>query len=272
MQTKSTRTVIRELDTLPPLSDPELDIGRLVGLLQQSPSLAARILGIARSSFFAGPLPPRDLEDAVIRFLGLALVRDLSIAFTLESPLRTDKCPRFQAERYWCHALLTASLAERVAKSNRSPLCCQSYLAGLLHSLGLLALVHVAPLQMSTVFECEANPEEAQLCAIERRFLEVDHCQAGGLLAEAWQLPLEIARVMTFHCFDDYQGEHRELVALIAPTERYCRSLTNPGLLTEEELNLRLARLRIPCALWIRVVEDWQPVIDDINQLSRQLR
>ncbi len=282
-QTKHPVGRIRDLDTLPPLGrqaqrllsalgDPELDTVKLVALLRQSPALAARILGIARSAFFAGTLPPRDLEDAVIRFLGLRLVRDLAIAFTLASPLRTDQCGAFQSLRYWRHALLTASLAESLANGARIPNVDQAYLSGLLHSLGLLALVHVAPAQMHRAFLELNRTGHPPLSTLEQEQVGLDHCAAGRLLAEAWGLPPEIADVMAFHRDIHYRGRHRELVLLTALAERQCAE-TDSGLpQAEEALKLLLEELGISPSNWPRLLGRWLPSAQRITELAGQFQ
>jgi len=283
MQTDTTTAAIRRLEALPPLDrqaqellsalgDPELDTLRLVALLRRSPSLAARILGIARSAFFAGPLPPRDLEDAVIRFLGLALVRDLAIAFTLATPLRTDECGAFQPLRYWRQALLTASLAEGLATATALPAIDQAYLAGLLHNLGLLALVHVAPRPMQQILREAAEENDIPLSLLELQRLGIDHCLAGGQLAHAWELPPEIADVMTFHRDSRYRGAHWELVLLTALAERHCAGLLCPGAAPDPERELLLGRLGIEPETWDRVVTAWQPKAMKITELAGQFR
>ena len=283
LQTETTAAAIRRLETLPPLSrqaqellsalgDPELDTRQLVALLRQSPPLAARILGIARSAFFAGPLPPRDLEDAVIRFLGLALVRDLAIAFTLATPLQTSDCKAFQPLRYWRQALLTASLAEDLAAAMTRPGVEQAYLAGLLHNLGLLALVHVAPQPMQQILLTTSDDNEVPLSMLELQRLGMDHCLAGEYLAHAWELPPEIADVMTFHRDSRYRGRHWELVLLTALAERHCAGLLRPGAEPGPEQDLLRGRLDIEPGTWDRVIGGWQPKAMKITELAGQFR
>ncbi|MEM9314883.1 MAG: HDOD domain-containing protein, partial [Pseudomonadota bacterium] len=117
------RISVRRLRTLAPLpatsqlllemlSDPELDMLRLAAVVEQTPALAARILGVANSAFFAHARDVRDVPDAIIRVLGLHLVRDLSISFALSQPFDLRDCPRFDALRYWSSAMESAVLAQ----------------------------------------------------------------------------------------------------------------------------------------------------------------
>ena len=108
-------------------------------------------------------MPVRSISDAIIRLLGLNLVRDLSLSLILSQPFDVRRCPGFDPMRYWKHAMMTATFAQALAPSVQAedaPSPSEAYLGGLLHNLGLLALVHVAPDAMGLVFrELEAEPE-----------------------------------------------------------------------------------------------------------------
>jgi len=71
-----------------------------------------------------------------------------------------------------------------------------AYLGGLLHKLGLLALVHVAPEAMNRTFSELAHQPQTSLRSLEQQILGVDHDAAGAELASVWNLPPILARVM----------------------------------------------------------------------------
>ncbi len=283
LQTRNTLETIHRLSHLPPLNhqshlllatlnDPKLESGALVDLLEQSPALAARILGIARSAFFAGTSPPRDLNDAVVRFLGLNLVRDLAIAFTLCAPFYSDLCLAFDSARYWRHALLTASLADQLAKVKEIPGGNWAYLAGLLHNLGLLVLVNVAPRPMHEILTAVEKTEQVDLSEAELLGLGIDHCQAGRRLADSWKLPREIADVMASHRDRRYRGSHWELVTLTALAERFCSGIETDFSSPPPVDDGLLGKLNIAHETWEQVVANWLPKAESIAEQSSQFR
>lgn len=231
---------LRELEKLPPLPqeeqsllamvrDPDVDVDRLVAALERCPSVAARILSVARSAFFAQRIPATSVRDAVVRVFGLRLVADLVCCMVLRGPLATGRCRAFDPQRYWCRSLLTAVLAQRFAR-----LTCldqessgASYLSGLTHSLGLLALVHLDPDGMSRVFAARASGEYPSLTAAEESLIGVTHCQAGGRLAEAWKLPAALAVVMSCYREPDYRGEGWQLNRLVTAAALAAEHLTD---------------------------------------------
>nr|WP_246221608.1 HDOD domain-containing protein [Marichromatium bheemlicum] len=274
--------MIRDLQSLPPLPeqaqvllaelvDPELDVNHLLELIEQSPALAARLLGIARSAFFAGPIPARDLSDAVIRVLGLRLVRDLSISLLLSAPFERDRCPGFDPGSYWRRAMLTATLAEALAAkavSGREETLAGVYLAGLLHNLGVLVLVHLAPQTMDEVFTEAAAECEVGVRELTRLRLGMDHCQAGAELARAWRLPPELAVAMGRHCAPDYAGAHWRLVCLVGFAERFAaRAERDPEAAQQLDLTPPAA-LGIEAEEWRRTALRWCARIGHLCEMA----
>ncbi len=142
----------------------------------------------------------------------------------------------------------------------------------LLHSLGLLALVHVAPQQMQRILLAADSADEEPLSILELKWLGLDHCRAGQQLATSWELPQEITDVMAFHRNSYYQGRHWELVTLTALAERRCADIESADALPEQELYQLLGRLGIEPAIWQQLLTDWQPKARNIAELARQFR
>ncbi len=89
------------------LMDENIDNNKLKAVIGRFPSIAARLLCLANSAWAAPPVPVTSLDMACAR-LGLNIVRSVSIALAISSPFNPARCPAFDAERYWCTALLVA--------------------------------------------------------------------------------------------------------------------------------------------------------------------
>ncbi len=284
---ESAQSRIQGLIALPPLprrshemlsllSDPELNILRLVELIEQTPSLAARIMGVAASPFFKSAMPPRHVSDAIIRLLGLNLVRDLSMSLILGQSFRVQQSARFRPMRYWRHAMLTATLARVLASAvalKDAPNPSEAYLAGLLHNLGLLALVHVAPDGMDIAFkQAEAEPMRS-LIDIERALLGLDHAQAGGEIAAAWRLPAPIGAAMRHHLDSAYRGADWPLVALTNLASGVSGE-QGDGEAQDADADARVQLLEvlgIRPIHWERAIQHWREQADNIDRLASVL-
>ena len=235
--------------------------------------MAARILGVANSAFFRSTVPVRSLSDAVMRILGLNLVRDLSLSLILSQPFDVCRCRGFEPMRYWRHAVMTAVLAEMLAAVTTLPgehTPSDAYLGGLLHSLGLLALVHVDPDGMSQVFAQSASRPELALSDIECEWFGFDHTTAGADIAFAWGLPDQVAAAMTHHRDPNCRGRYWPLVALVALAERASQTRLAgdafaPDVADPPEL---LDLLGITPEVWQRVVKGWEARLARIDGLA----
>ena len=229
---------IKSVSSLPPvprrsqellrlLADDDLSVVRLVELIEQTPPLAARVLGVANSAFFASPQPAKSVSDAIIRVLGLNLVRDLCLSQALSVPFNTDGCPLFDSMRFWRQAMATATLAQRIAGivtiSERGSLSF-AYLAGLMHSIGMLVLVHLAPGSMNRILQNSEADGGRRLSDLQKEVLGIDYAQAGGEIARAWHLPDPITAVLTHHRNPAFQGESWPLVGLVALADHLAKS------------------------------------------------
>ena len=257
--------IIDRIDSIPPMpqqarqlltaiSDPEVEVKDLVTLIERSPPLAARIMSIACSAFFADRCPPRTVSDAVVRVLGLRLVCDLSLGIVLSGALRVDQCRGFKPQRYWRSAMETALLADRawplVAGGEDAP-DVSPYLAGLLHNLGVLVLAHACPEPMSRAFDKVTSGAPASLHEAETSELGLDHAWAGARLARAWALPDVLCTVMAECTREGYRGSHWHLAATIG----LCRlEVGGQADMQDEPTTARLEALQITSEAWCALI------------------
>lgn len=198
-------------------------IEELASLIEQDPGLTARIIGIANSAYFARRSEICSVADAIVRVLGLNLVRGIAIGIALSKPFDASACAGFQLDRYWYRAVQTANLAARlgaVGNLKRSARDCL-FLCGLLHNLGQLALVHIFPDRMARVFENWAQQPEQGLLALESRLLATTEIETGTILARRWQLPATVTDVVAFRREPWRAGGTAPVVQLVA----YCTEI-----------------------------------------------
>ncbi len=238
---------LRELPPLAPdtqrvlmvLADEETDLDDVAAAIERVPALAARVVGLACSAYFGG-LKVRSVAEATIRVLGLAMVRNLALGIAVGCTFDTRRCPRFSPEQHWASAMLTATVARALAEGalTEEPIAPDSaYLCGLLHNLGLLAMVHVAPRETEIALERAAAEPERSLTDIEQEVLGVHHCEVGAWLAMRWQLPPEIGIVMQHQHDPDYRGPQWPLALVVCLAARWTRQhltgIEEPWMATE---------------------------------------
>jgi HD-like signal output (HDOD) protein len=225
----------KELPTLTPsvqrilaaCEDHHVSQTALAAILGESPTIAARILGLANSAFFGQRDGVHSLPHA-ITVLGMVMVRSVAAGLALSGIFDTRRCRGFQAERYWASAVLTALLAQQlrpqIAAGVRPPPD-SVYLGGLLHNIGLLALVHLHPVEMGRAFAAYAAHPAHALGTHIRAELEIDHYQAGVWLGSKWHFPRDLLLVMEHHYNPAYRGDHWPLALLEGLAARWANQI-----------------------------------------------
>ncbi|HUW25035.1 MAG TPA: HDOD domain-containing protein [Gallionella sp.] len=267
----------KELPTLSPdiqhiltsCNNPDISSAELAKVLNESPTIAARLLGLANSSFFGQQGKICTLLQA-ISILGMVTVKSVAIGLALSGVFRTDHCPHFSLERYWVSIIMTAMMSNALHVHVRKELRPPSdgiYMAGLLHNLGLLALVHLYPEQMGTALAAYGENSGRKLGDHIHDHLDLDHYEAGVWLGSKWHLPENILLVMKYHYDRSYRGEHWPLVLL----ESICAKWANQMLYGQEELDQEtevLLVLGTPPASAEKVREEMRNKLDAIKEMA----
>lgn len=279
-----TRLEVQGLKDLPPLpliaerilevlEDDSLSVETFVGIIEQDPGLSARLLGLANSAFFGLPGRIDTLEAAIIRVLGFDIVKSLALSMAVSSVFDARRCPQFDLERYWAVAMTTAMAACELCKSlpyagsfSEKHL----YLCGLLHNVGLLALVHCCPDEIGQALEIYAGSPEDGLSAAEQRTFGCDHHHAGGWLGRKWHLPSAIVNVIEHHAAVDYRGDNAREVRLIGCAARLANRWLY-GASTDEQVAADAAALGIAEAALAAHRARLEKRVDEIRQTASHI-
>ncbi len=280
-----TRFEVLQLKELPPLSptgsklvemasDEDVDLARLAAVIEQDPGLAARIIGLANSAYFSPPQPISRVKEAIVGVLGLTLVKSLAISIAMNGVFDDSRCTGFDQERYWTSALGTAMLTKLLAPSLPSEHRVSTdaaYLAGLLHNLGVLALVHLFPDEMCEAFSVVSRQAlNTELAAVCRSVLGADHHEAGGWIAQRWHLPPPVPQVMVHYADPEYTGMHAGLAALVGWSAARVKLYAKGGEPEEGDV-ASLESLGIPAVQLERVAAEYYNRWADIKALAEVL-
>jgi HD-like signal output (HDOD) protein len=278
------RSRIRDLPELPPLpvvaeqilqqvTGEYVDIPRLAKTIEQDPGLLARIIGIANSAYFGCPDRIYTVNQAIVRVLGLSMVKSLALSIVLSNPFRVSQCPGFQLERYWYQAMSTALLAQRLAKYARTEgpeFSDHAYLAGLLHNLGELVMVHLFPYEMADVYRHPGEKTPAGVLQTQDQIVGINYLETGFILARKWHLPKDIRVMFEQRLHLEYRGEHWKTCVLSGLCCELAKLDSMPGELLPEH-GLALDALGISMDQLAKVYEHLLQEREEINSMARLL-
>lgn len=267
----------KELPTLSPnideilqaCKDPDIDHLKLSQILEKSPTVAARLLGLANSAFFGQQGRVNSLSHA-ISILGLVTVRSVTIGLVVSSVFDNQKCPHFKADRYWTSSVMTSVLAQELYKGVTSDLHLDKnsiFIAGLLHNIGLIVLAHLYPKEIDQAFQSYAVTPEKSLAEHIQEQLGTDHYQAGVWLANKWHLPAPLLLVMEHHYDRDYRGKEWALVLLEGIAARWANQIIDEHETLDDE-KASLKALTIPSSHVKRSLQITRERLEQINEMA----
>lgn len=171
------------------LDAPEGNLRDAADLVAQDPSLAAKVMRIVNSAFFARGSVVQDVRTATSR-LGMDLLRALVLSERASGGKTSPRIERVQAR-----ALDAASLACKfLPESERRA----AFTAGLLCDVGTLVLEQGAPDEISAVYEYAKEAGIAPHVA-EKEMLGSSHADIGGYVLGLWGVPPVIVEAVLGH-------------------------------------------------------------------------
>ncbi len=193
----------RELSGL--LQQPNCAIDDVVNLVGRDPSMAAKLLHLANSAFFARRAKTIELRSAVVR-LGFNTIRNLMLGLELFEPGNLiAKAIGRELESVQQSAYRMAQMAERLARG--TALVGDAFVAGLLADIGQVVFLMVRSEEWR---ECriDAKIHDRPLHEVEQERFGVSHSEVGGYLLGIWGLP---------YCLVEAVANHHRPDRIVAP-------------------------------------------------------
>ncbi len=192
--------IIQELGTA--LRDPDSDAQRVARIIEDDPSIMARILRVVNSSFYGGSRPTTSVQTAVAR-LGMDAVHNLAIMTAVYSSFGSGKQTRFDREEFWRHSVCTglaATVVNDAAGGSHKTTCTNDmlHLAGLMHDIGKIIFDSYYPDEFSRALDLAAE-EGIPLYFAEKKELGVSHDEVGAWFARRWNMSDSIAQAIQRH-------------------------------------------------------------------------
>lgn len=279
------RDEIVNIKHLPPLSatasklleavaDPGIEIELLAKIIGDDPGLSARILGLANAAYFAQANPVNTIKEAIVRVLGLNMVKSLAMSIAMCGAFDTSKCKGFDLAQYWTAALSCAALSRQIAlqiPAADRPDVDSVYLCGLMRNLGALVLAYTFPNEYGRVFEVWTSDLSVDKRQIEKDIVGLTTPQAGEWLADRWSIPAPVVRVIAQHHDRDYTGDFESEVLIVGAVANWLtRSEQGDESALSDEVCL-IERLGIDAEALDRVEVAFRDKLGEIHTLANGL-
>ena len=239
-RTMSAEGILAKVDNLPTLPVVALRVGELVNdpgvgaqqiasVLQQDPSLSAKVLRLVNSSYYAIPGGVSDIQRA-ISFIGFNTLHQLVLSVSVLRALQTPQGSSFDAGGLWLHSLGVGACAQVLAKHIGHPDPGACFTAGLLHDVGKIALAIAAPDKFGSALD-DAQRNGLRMDEAERIAGLPPHDRVGSRLARRWKFPAQLMVPIEHHHAPGHSHARRELstsllavIDIVSGADELCRT------------------------------------------------
>lgn len=169
------------------------DMDEIAELIQLDPVLSSRLLKLANSALYSFPQQVDSLEKAVL-LLGENQVYNLVVAYGAAEAFSSIDPKVISLDRFWeqsiyC-ALIAKYLGQKVNLRPQDPV----YLTGLLHNLGELVMVELAP---DAARSCQLGQSDTPPWQLQQQQFGFTYVQCSIELMRCWQLPERLYSPLT---------------------------------------------------------------------------
>jgi HD-like signal output (HDOD) protein len=198
------------------LSDPKVDSSAIAALIAGQPSMYARILRVANSSYYGHARSITTIERALM-VLGRDAVRSIAAATCFDRTMaRLSRSGAVDMQAVARHSLATATAAQALGKLARPSLASEAFIAGLLHNLGIAVQAHLDPRGVEALMEAHRQGAAGGIRELETAYAAVGHEACLAVVFEAWQMPEALVAVAAHHHAPMQSPEpQRDLAALV---------------------------------------------------------
>ncbi|MBU0936310.1 MAG: HDOD domain-containing protein [Spirochaetes bacterium] len=217
----TTVTKVMEICNNPRTSPTDLD--KVISL---DPVLMGKVLKLINSAYYSLQNQVTSLVRAII-MLGVNTVKNLALSTAvLDKLVDKNGFRALNMEGFWRHSLCVGVVAKIIARKRNveTTKLDEYFAAGLLHDIGKIPLNNILSDEYVQVMSL-ADRERIPLYLAERRGMDLDHAEAGAMIAAAWKLEGALADgIRHHHSLDTYEGPHKDMVFTIAVADYYaCR-------------------------------------------------
>jgi putative nucleotidyltransferase with HDIG domain len=165
--------------------DPETTATQVSEILGKDAGLVTRLLRVANSAYYGGSGNVATVQQAVVK-LGFRTTKAVVLSSAVYSTVNGSVPRDIDLRPFWQHGLEVAITAMSIADEVCPKYSDETFVAGLLHDIGRVALAVAFPDPFRELLQ--AAPGQWTR-GRESELFGVDHCEAGAFLCDRWNLP-----------------------------------------------------------------------------------
>lgn len=175
----------------------DVTIQEIARVVQTDPALSGRLIKFSNSIHFNTRRPIASVSEAVM-VVGLPMVRQLVLGFSVLSNHRNGQCSAFNYQEFWSSSLATA-IANQALSAKAKTSSEETFTCGLLSGIGRLTLATLFPDKYAKVLSTAADASPDELLSLEREQFDTDHNELAAALLKEWGFPAILIETVYHH-------------------------------------------------------------------------
>lgn len=190
------------------------------------PALAARLLRLVNSAYYALPSPVETVSQAIY-LIGQRELRDLVMATSAVNLFKGLPPEQVNMEQFWFHSIACGIAARELARRCHLPEGERLFLAGLLHGIGKLIFYSQCADQYREVLQ-QVEWEGMEAAAAEQQVFGFTYGDLSAELLKSWRFPERLWMAVAHHLEPSGAPNHW-LEAMIIHAASYVASSLQPS-------------------------------------------
>ena len=249
------------------IQDANYSMDDLGAQIKQDQIISAKVIRLCNTAYFRQNINVDSIERAMV-VLGEKRLLQMVVSASMEGFFNSDSGGYSLCKGgLFKHAVGTALISEKLASYNRKVSGDIAYTAGLLHDIGKIALDQFMD-RAYPLFYRRTQERNEILVNVEKEIFGLSHTEAGGKLAEMWDLPERLVDVIKHHHRPEEAEFDHELNHLV-----YLADLLMSRFIVGQELERlntdsffeRLERAGIKADRFPKVIEEMSDIISNIS-------
>ncbi len=182
-------------------TDKNTSAEKLAEEIQKEPGLVIKVLKTVNSPFYGLQGEVGTVSHA-ISILGMTTLQNIALSRGIFDHLfEESSADFFDLMEFWRHSFFTAIAARFMARMKKYPVPEDAFIAGLLHDIGVLAMVRAEPEMYRKVLATEQKRKgkENLRSRLEFACFKTNHSKVGYLFAKQGNLPRFIQTSILYH-------------------------------------------------------------------------
>ena len=216
-------TVITKISKL--LQNPQTSAEEIGKVITTDQALASKVLKLVNSAFYGFPGKISTITHAIV-ILGFSTVANIVLTASILDVFKRpgSEAPDFDMQQFWMHSISCGAAAQAIAKFTGSPEKEECFIAGLVHDIGKIILCQYQPETFAQIV-ADVRQKDCLFYESEINLFKFTHQEVGGLLADRWNLPKNLASAIKFHHQPMPSRDHYTMTAVVHTADIFVRAL-----------------------------------------------